>query len=63
MEFDSIMSFATDTELKALICATKPKFMVIGDDYRNKTIVGSSCIENIFYVTRDENSSTKLIEQ
>ena len=63
MEFDSIMSFATNTELKALICATKPKFMVIGDDYRNKAIVGSSCIENIFYVTRDENSSTKLIEQ
>tara|TARA_B110000211_G_scaffold96432_1_gene112437 strand:+ start:616 stop:1026 length:411 start_codon:yes stop_codon:yes gene_type:complete len=63
MEFDSIMSFATDTELKALICATKPKFMVIGDDYRNKAIVGSSCIKNIFYVTRDENSSTKLIEQ
>ena len=63
MEFDSIMSFATDTELKALICATKPKFMVIGDDYRNKSIVGSSCIESIFYVTRDGNSSTKLIEQ
>ena len=63
MQFDSIMSFATDKELKALICATKPKFMVIGDDYRNKDIVGSSCIENIFYVTRDEHSSTKLINQ
>ena len=63
MQFDSIMSFATDKELKALICAIKPKFMVIGDDYRNKDIVGSSCIENIFYVTRDEHSSTKLINQ
>ena len=63
MQFDSIMSFATDKKLKALICAIKPKFMVIGDDYRNKDIVGSSCIENIFYVTRDEHSSTKLINQ
>ena len=63
MQFDSIMSFATDKELKALIFAIKPKFMVIGDDYRNKDIVGSSCIENIFYVTRDEHSSTKLINQ
>ena len=63
MQFDSIMSFATDKELKALICAIKPKFMVIGDDYRDKDIVGSSCIENIFYVTRDEHSSTKLINQ
>ena len=63
MQFDSIMSFATDKELKAIICAIKPKFMVIGDDYRDKDIVGSSCIENIFYVTRDEHSSTKLINQ
>ena len=63
MQFDSIMSFSTDKELKALICAIKPKFMVIGDDYRDKDIVGSSCIENIFYVTRDEHSSTKLINQ
>jgi D-beta-D-heptose 7-phosphate kinase/D-beta-D-heptose 1-phosphate adenosyltransferase len=63
MQFDSIVSFATDKELKAIICAIKPGFMVIGDDYRDKDIIGSSCIENIFYVTRDEHSSTKLIEQ
>lgn len=59
---DSVMSFATDKELKSLICNLKPKYMVIGDDYRDKDIIGSSCIEEIFYVTRDEHSSTKLIE-
>jgi D-beta-D-heptose 7-phosphate kinase/D-beta-D-heptose 1-phosphate adenosyltransferase len=63
MDFDSIMSFATDKELKSIICALKPKYMVIGDDYRDKDIIGSSCIENIFYVTRDEHSSTNLINQ
>ena len=58
----SVASFSTDKELEALICALKPRFMVIGDDYRGRDIVGSSCIEEIFYVTRDEHSSTKLIE-
>ena len=59
---DSIASFATDKELKSLICNLKPKHMVIGDDYRDKPIIGASCIEKIFYVTRDEHSSTKLID-
>ena len=61
-QIDSIASFATDKQLKALICALKPRFMVIGDDYRDKPIIGASCIEEIFYVTRDEHSSTKLID-
>ena len=60
-KIDSIASFATDKQLKALICALKPRFMVIGDDYRGRDIIGASCIEEIFYVTRDEHSSTKLI--
>lgn len=59
---DSIASFATNKELKSIICNLKPQYMVIGDDYRDKDIIGSSCIEEIFYVTRDEHSSTKLIE-
>ena len=61
-KIDSVMSFATDKELKSIICALKPQYMVIGDDYRDKPIIGASCIEEIFYVTRDEHSSTKLID-
>jgi bifunctional ADP-heptose synthase (sugar kinase/adenylyltransferase) len=61
-QIDSVSSFSTDKQLKALICALKPQYMVIGDDYRDKPIIGASCIENIFYVTRDEHSSTKIIE-
>ena len=60
-KIDSVASFATDKELKSLIRNLKPRFMVIGDDYRDKPIIGASFIEEIFYVTRDEHSSTKLI--
>ena len=60
-KIDSIASFATDKELKSLIRNLKPRFMVIGDDYRDKPIIGAQFIEEIFYVTRDEHSSTKLI--
>ena len=60
---DSITSFATDKQLKSIICDLKPQYMVIGDDYRDKPIIGASCIENIFYVTRDDNSSTKIINK
>ena len=59
---DSITSFSTDKQLKSIICKLKPQYMVIGDDYRDKPIIGASCIEEIFYVTRDEHSSTKLID-
>ena len=60
-KIDSVASFATDKELKSLIRNIKPRFMVIGDDYRDKPIIGAQFIEEIFYVTRDEHSSTKLI--
>ncbi len=59
---DSVTSFATDKHLKSIICDLKPQYMVIGDDYRDKPIIGASCIEEIFYVTRDDHSSTKLID-
>ena len=58
---NQLVSFATDTELESLIYNIKPKFMVIGDDYRNKPIIGSEHIENIFYVTRDDKSTTNVL--
>ena len=62
-QVDSIASFSTDKQLKSIICNLKPQYMVIGDDYRDKPIIGASCIEEIFYVTRDDNSSTKIINK
>ena len=60
-EVDYVSTFASDEQLESLIKMVRPKFMVIGDDYRDKPIIGSQYIEKIIYITRDEHSSTKLI--
>jgi proline racemase len=36
--------------------------MLIGDDYRDKPIIGSEFVGEIIYVTRDGKSSSGLIE-
>ena len=61
-EIDYVSTFASNAQLELLIRDLKPKFMVIGDDYRDKPIIGSQYIEKIIYITRDEHSSTKLID-
>lgn len=60
-DIDYVSTFASDEQLESLIEMIRPKFMVIGDDYRDKPIIGSQYIEKIIYITRDEHSSTKLI--
>lgn len=61
-DIDYVSTFASDEQLESLIEMIRPKFMVIGDDYRDKPIIGSQYIEKIIYITRDEHSSTKLID-
>jgi len=60
-EVDYVSIFASNSQLESLICDLKPKFMVIGDDYRGREIIGAQYIEKIIYITRDKHSSTKLI--
>ena len=59
---DDVISFSSDWELETLIYTSKPQFMVIGDDYYGKDIIGAQYIGKIVYITRDEHSSTKIIE-
>jgi len=61
-EIDDVVSFASNWELEQLIYMYSPRFMVIGDDYRGRDIIGSQFIEKIIYITRDEHSSTKIID-
>jgi len=60
---DQVVSFSTDRELESLIYNIKPKFMVIGDDYRDKPIIGSDHIGEIFYVTRDNHSTSNILNR
>ena len=60
---DHVLPFASNHELESHINTIKPKYMVIGDDYRDKPIIGSQHIGEIFYVTRDGKSSSDVIER
>jgi len=60
---DNVCSFATDDELREEITLFNPDVMLIGDDYRNRTIIGEDIIPRIEYVKRfDGLSTTSLIE-
>ena len=58
---DDVRSFATDDELCKEIALFNPDVMCIGDDYRNRTIIGEELIPHIEYVKRFDNLSTTKI--
>jgi len=59
---DEIVPFGSDDELRAQIRAYNPHIMVIGDDYRGRTIIGEEYIPRVEYVERyDGLSSTKIL--
>jgi cytidyltransferase-like protein len=60
---DWVTPFSTDDELIATIERIKPHYMLIGDDYRGRPILGSQHIENIIYITRDGKSTSDIINR
>lgn len=60
---DHVLPFASNAELESHINTIKPKYMVIGDDYRGRDIVGSQFIEEIVYVTRDGKSTSSVVDR
>ena len=59
---DEVEVFSSDEELEMLIKQIKPAIMVIGSDWRNKTIIGSQYAEQLKFFERiDDYSSTKTI--
>jgi D-beta-D-heptose 7-phosphate kinase/D-beta-D-heptose 1-phosphate adenosyltransferase len=60
---DYVLPFASNHELESHINTIKPKYMVIGDDYRGRDIIGSQFIEEIIYVTRDGKSTSDVMDR
>ncbi len=59
---DEVEVFSSDEELEMLIKQNKPAIMVIGSDWRNKTIIGSQYAKRLKFFERiDDYSSTKTI--
>ena len=58
---DEVYAFHSDDMLRGLIKAHEPRFMVIGDDYRDEKIIGSEFINEIIYLPRYEGLSSSAI--
>lgn len=60
---DSVVGFGSDEELEEQIRQYEPDYMVVGSDYKNKTVIGSQFSKQLLFFDRIENySSTKIIE-
>ena len=58
---DMIHSFGTDEELSKLIKDYLPRYMLIGDDYKDKEIIGSKWVKEVIYVPRYQGLSSSNI--
>jgi rfaE bifunctional protein nucleotidyltransferase chain/domain len=60
---DHVEVFNTPDELEGLIKSTAPDIMIVGSDWKGKTIVGGHWAREIKYFERiDGYSTTKIIE-
>lgn len=60
---DEVVSFGSDQELINLIKEYKPHAIIVGSDYKDKTVIGSNFADNVIFFERIEQySSTKIIE-
>lgn len=58
-----VMIFNSDKELEMIVNECSPAVMMVGSDWRGKTIVGGQYAKHIEYFERiDEYSSTKTIQ-
>lgn len=58
---DEVVVFNDEEELIECIKDYGPKYMVIGSDYANKTIIGSQFIDHIIFFDRVYDKSTTAI--
>lgn len=56
-----VLSFDSDDTLRSLIKRVKPDIMVIGDDYKDKPIIGAEFIPRIEYFKKIKGKSTTNI--
>jgi rfaE bifunctional protein nucleotidyltransferase chain/domain len=60
---DEVRFFSTDVELENLVKSVKPDIMVVGSDWKGKSVIGSyHSAELKFFDRIDEYSSTKIIQ-
>ncbi len=58
---DEVMTFSTDRELEELIKSIKPDIMVVGSDWKGKSVIGSYYPSKLIFFDRIDNYSTTNI--
>ena len=58
---DDVVVFNTDEELSNTIKEYAPRYMLIGDDYKDRKIIGSEWIKEIIYASRYQGMSSSAI--
>ena len=60
---DEVRFFSNDSELEGLVKSVKPDIMVVGSDWKEKSVIGSYwAAELIFFDRIGEYATTKTIE-
>ena len=60
---DEVRYFSSDEELENIVKSIKPDIMVVGSDWKNKSVIGSYYAAKLIFFDRiDGYSSTKIIE-
>ena len=61
---DSVVIFNNDDELRNFIRVFNIDYMVIGDQYKDKVVIGAECSKyGVIYYPTDEHSTTNIIEK
>ena len=60
---DEVQYFSSDDELENLVKSIKPDIMIVGSDWKDKSVIGSYYAAKLIFFDRiDEYSSTKIIQ-
>lgn len=59
---DDLCSFGSDDELERLILNKRPHIMVVGEEYKEKRVIGGDLVQKVMYFPRIKGySTTKII--
>lgn len=60
---DVVLSFENEEELEIIVKCLKPDLMMVGEEYKNKKVIGSKYTKEIKFFRRlNEYSTTKILE-
>ena len=61
---DSVVAFHDEDELRYFITKFETDYLIIGDQYKDKLVIGAECAKlGVIYFPTDQRSSTNIIEK